>query len=80
MSYAKVWEGRIESRPDVLADKPCIRGTRISVEVLLDTISATGSVAGTAASFPRISEDDVRAALLYAADALGSSNLGSLAS
>jgi uncharacterized protein (DUF433 family) len=51
----------------VLAGKPCIDGTRVSVEAVLDTLSVTGSIAATAAAFPRVSEADVRAALAYAA-------------
>jgi uncharacterized protein (DUF433 family) len=78
MSYAKLWEGRIDSRPEVLAGKPCIRGTRVSVEVILDTLSATGTIADTVAAFPRITEEDVRAAILYAADVLNNDDLDAL--
>lgn len=58
-----------------MAGKPCIDGTRVSVEILLDTLSVTSSVAATAAAFPRVSEADVRAALAYAADALRNDDL-----
>ena len=69
------WHGRITSRPDVLGGKPCIGGTRVSVEAVLDTLGATGSITETVAEFPRLSEDDVRAALAYAADALRNDDL-----
>jgi len=69
------WHGRITSQPDVLGGKPCLDGTRVSVEAVLDTLGATGSIAETAAQFPRIAEDDVRAALAYAADALRNDDL-----
>jgi uncharacterized protein (DUF433 family) len=59
---APAWHGRITSRPDVLAGKPCIAGTRVSVEAVLDTLSVTGSIAETAAAFPRVIEADVPAA------------------
>ena len=75
METAPAWHGRIMSRPDVLTGKPCIDGTRVSVEAVLDTLSVTGSIAETAAAFPRVSEADVRAALAYAADALRNDDL-----
>jgi uncharacterized protein (DUF433 family) len=80
MRTAPTWHGRITSRPDVLAGKPCIDGTRVSVEVILDTLSVTNSIAETAAAFPRITEADVRAALAYAADALRNDDLEFLVS
>ncbi len=79
MSAKPAWVKRIESRPDVLAGKPCIRGTRVSVEAILDTLGVTGAVRATAEQYPRITEDDVRAALTYAADALRDDDLEFLA-
>jgi uncharacterized protein (DUF433 family) len=75
MEAAPVWHERITSRPDVLTGKPCIDGTRVSVEAVLDTLSVIGSIAETAAAFPRVREADVRAALAYAADALRNDDL-----
>ena len=75
MADTPAWKEHIDSRPDVLAGKPCIRGTRVSVEAILDTLSDTGTVSATAAEFPRVSEDDVRAALAYAADVLHNDDL-----
>ena len=79
MNTTPLWYGRITSRPDVLAGKPCVEGTRVSVEAVLDTLSVTGSLADTAAAFPRLSEADVRATLAYAADALSNDDLDVLA-
>ena len=80
MKEAPIWKGRIESRPDVLAGKPCIAGTRVGVEAVLDTLSVTGTISATAAEFPRITEDDVLAALAYAADMLRNDDLEFLSS
>ena len=80
MKEAPIWKGRIESRPDVLAGKPCIAGTRVGVEAVLDTLSVTGTISATAAEFPRITEEDVRAALAYAADMLRNDDLEFLSS
>ena len=73
------WKDRIVAQPEILAGKPCIRGTRVSVETILDTVAVTGTVTATAAQFPRLSEEDVRAALAYAADALSTDDLEFLA-
>jgi uncharacterized protein (DUF433 family) len=72
---ARLWKERIIARPDVLAGKPCVRGTRVSVESILDTLAVTGTIAATAAQFPRVTEADVRAALEYAAAALSTDDL-----
>jgi uncharacterized protein (DUF433 family) len=69
MHDVPVWRGHIESRPDVMVGKPCIRGTRVTVEAIIETLSVTGTVSATAAEFPRITEEDVPAALAYAVDA-----------
>lgn len=55
--------------------KPCIDGTRVNVEIVLDTLSVTGSVAETAAAVPRVTEADVRAALAHAGDVPRNDNL-----
>lgn len=61
---------RIVSHPDILAGKPVVRGTRISVEVILDKLAAGESVAQVLDAHPRLTEADVAAALRFAADLL----------
>lgn len=61
---------RITMIPGVMGGKPCIQGTRITVEVLIDHLSAGETVDELLEGYPDISEDDVRAALAYAADHL----------
>ena len=57
---------RIVSIPDVFGGKPIIRGTRISVEFILDLIVSGGSVTDIVRSYPFLQEDDVRQAIRYA--------------
>ena len=59
---------RIAVSPDVMVGKPCIRGTRITVEHVLREISQGATVAELLGQYPRLTEEDVRAALAYAAD------------
>ena len=61
---------RITQIPGVMGGKPCIKGTRITVEVLIDHLSAGETVAELLEGYPDITEGDVRAALAYAADHL----------
>jgi uncharacterized protein (DUF433 family) len=48
--------------------KPCIRGTRITVELLLRELGAGHSFADLIDAYPRLTEEDLRAALAFAAD------------
>ena len=61
---------RIQSNFDVMMGKPLIRGTRITVELVLRKLGEGWSVADLLAAYPNLTEDDVRAALAFAADHL----------
>ena len=61
--------GRIVCDPRVMAGKPVIRGTRITVDMILELL-ASGMKPEEIAEDYRISLDDIRAALLYAAKIL----------
>ncbi len=61
---------RIVYDPHVMAGKPVIRGTRISVDMILELL-ASGVKPEEIAEDYRISPDNIRAALLYAAKVLG---------
>jgi uncharacterized protein (DUF433 family) len=62
---------RIASDPKVMLGKPCIRGTRITVELILRWLSEGRSFAELREAYPHISEEDIKAALAYAADMMG---------
>jgi uncharacterized protein (DUF433 family) len=59
---------RISSDPAVMMGKPCIKGTRITVELILRKLGAGRSHAELLEDYPHITEDDIRAALAFAAD------------
>lgn len=61
------WQQRIENRPDVCHGKPCIRGTRIMVSVVLDNLAEGLSPEEIVADYPPLALEDVRAAVAYAA-------------
>ncbi len=56
---------RITSQPGILNGKPIIKGTRISVEFILELIASGGSVVEIVRNYPFLSEDDVRQAILF---------------
>jgi uncharacterized protein (DUF433 family) len=64
------WKGRITSDPQVLVGKPVIAGTRISVELVPGWLANGWSVDDILESYPRISREDVQAAIAFAAQML----------
>ena len=62
--------GRISTDPSVLVGKPVIKGTRISVELLLEHLADNPDVTELFAAYPELTVDDVKAALAYARDVL----------
>ena len=61
---------RIETRPGVLGGKPVIRGTRLSVEYVMNLLAHGETPGGIALEYDGLSEDDVRACLLFAKRAM----------
>lgn len=58
---------RITIDPAVCHGKPCVRGLRYPVEVLLDLLSSGMTPADILADYEDLEEDDLRAVLAYAA-------------
>jgi len=63
---------RITLDPSVLAGKPVIRGTRISVEFVIGLMAEGWNEADIIKNYPGITRDDLMACLAYARDALSS--------
>lgn len=59
---------RIEINPRVMLGKPVIRGTRIPVELVLRKLSEGASEAELLEAYPRLTREDLQAAMRYAAD------------
>jgi uncharacterized protein (DUF433 family) len=58
---------RIEIRRDVLGGKPCVRGTRIPVYLILQKLAAGESEATLVDLYPQLTSPDIRDCLAYAA-------------
>ncbi len=61
---------RIVVDPEILTGKPVVRGTRISVEMVVDLLAAGWSHDQILTSYPHLSEEDIRACLAYAGELL----------
>jgi uncharacterized protein (DUF433 family) len=61
---------RIEIDPDVMTGKPVIKGTRITVELLLRKLAEGATDADLLDAYPRLTREDIRVAIAYAADTI----------
>lgn len=59
---------RIAVDPNVCFGKPCVRGTRIWVSLLLDFLAAGMTVEDILAEYPQLQREDVLAAIAYGAE------------
>lgn len=62
------WHERIHSNPKVLGGKPVVRGTRLSVELLLDLLADGWTEEMILDNYPRLTKEDLRAVFAFAAD------------
>lgn len=62
------WKDRIVVDPDILVGKPIIKGTRISVELILDRVADGWSVEDILKAYPHLAREDVLAALSFASE------------
>jgi len=66
---------RIEINPEVMGGKPVIKGTRITVESILRRLSEGLNIKEILEDYPYLTEEDIRAALLYASKVLESETI-----
>ena len=66
-TYRKLLK-RVVMKPNVCGGEPCIQGTRINVSVILDSLAEGLSPKEITKHFPPLTEQDVRAAVAYAAE------------
>lgn len=62
--------GWVVSDPEILAGKPCIRGTRLSVEFLLELAASGASQVDILSKYPQLTPAALSAAFSYAAQVL----------
>jgi uncharacterized protein (DUF433 family) len=56
----------IEIRPDVMFGKPCLKGTRIPVYLVLEKLGAGETAEQILAAYPQLTKDHITEALRYA--------------
>ncbi len=59
---------RISVDRNVCFGKPCIRGTRIWVSLILDFLASGMTIKEIIEEYPQLTEDDIRAAIAYGAE------------
>jgi len=59
---------RISVDPNVCFGRPCIRGTRIWVSLIVDNLAEGVREAELLKAYPQLKPEDIRAALCYAAE------------
>ncbi len=62
------WRERIKSDPEVCHGKPCIKGTRIMVSVVLDNLAEGLTPQEIVEEYPPLTLEDIAAAIGYAAE------------
>jgi uncharacterized protein (DUF433 family) len=62
---------RISIKPDVCNGRPVIRGTRITVQTILEFLAAGDSIEDVLQEYPRLTRTDVQACLDYASRVMG---------
>jgi uncharacterized protein (DUF433 family) len=63
-------QDRIEINPKVMLGKPVIRGTRITVELILRKLGEGATHSELLEAYPNLTEKDLQAAITFAADTL----------
>lgn len=66
---------RIEVNPKVMMGKPVVKGTRITVESILEKLSAGETEDDIIVAHPHLTKENIKAALLFAAQSLKGENI-----
>ena len=61
---------RIETNPSIMMGKPVIKGTRVTVELIVRKLGEGASMEDLLDGYPNLKKDDIQAALMYAAESL----------
>ena len=64
------WRERIVVDPNILLGKPVVKGTRLSVEFIIELLAQGWSEEDLLRNYPGVSKDDIRACLAYAGELL----------
>ena len=64
------WNNRIEIKPDVLAGKPVVKSTRLSVEFLLGLFAEGWTEQQVLENYPQLAREDLQAVFAFSAACL----------
>ena len=62
------WKERISIDPNICHGKPCIKGTRIMVWIIVSCLANGDSIEDIMEAYPGLKREDIQAALAYAAE------------
>lgn len=69
------YRDRIAADPDIMLGKPIVKGTRVTVELLLTKLGDGATTEDLLAAYPHLQREDIMAALAYSADVVGREEL-----
>lgn len=64
------WRGRVRLDPAIHHGDPCIVGTRIPISIIVGSVADGLTVQQIISEYPQLREEDIGAALAYAAEVL----------
>jgi len=71
---------RIEINSEIMLGKPVIKGTRITVQAIVEELASGYSIANILEAHPRLQESDIYAALKYVSEVIKNEKVYTLAS
>jgi len=69
------YKERIITDPNIMLGKPIIKGTRITVELILRKLSEGMTIDELLEAYPHLTKDDILATLSYSADVISQEEL-----
>ena len=67
------WQQHIEIDAKILVGKPVVKGTRVSVEHIIELLANGWDITEITTNYPNITPEDIRACLAYASERVRSS-------
>lgn len=64
------WQDHITSNPEIMFGKPCIKGTRIPVDAIVEKLSNGDTIEYLLTAYPNITREHISACLKYAAESI----------
>lgn len=75
----KLYAAHIERNPEVLMGKPIIKGTRISVELIMRKFAGGYTIEQILAAYPQLNKEQIASVFQYAADVIANEELNEAA-